>query len=63
MASTVAARLVGARALRMDEDLRIIDMRAQSRVALSPEECGGLSTAQRSAPRLASRITIDHTSF
>eukprot|EP00965_Chrysotila_dentata_P058753 1949323-Pleurochrysis_carterae.AAC.1 len=44
----------------MDEDLRI-DMRAQSRISLAPEEGGSRSTAQRSAPRLASRIIIDPT--
>eukprot|EP00965_Chrysotila_dentata_P251285 6209961-Pleurochrysis_carterae.AAC.3 len=53
LASSVAARLVGARSLNSDKEL-CISKRAQSRVALAPEAGGGRSTATRSAPKLVS---------
>eukprot|EP00965_Chrysotila_dentata_P030644 1020553-Pleurochrysis_carterae.AAC.1 len=52
MATSVASRLVAARALNESEDLRI-DMRAQSRLALAPEDGGGRVTEVRTAPKLS----------
>eukprot|EP00965_Chrysotila_dentata_P222669 6193107-Pleurochrysis_carterae.AAC.2 len=57
MASSLATRLVADRALNNDEEMRI-NMRAQSRIALAPEEGGGRSTAVRTAPKMAN-VEID----
>eukprot|EP00965_Chrysotila_dentata_P186011 6141327-Pleurochrysis_carterae.AAC.6 len=48
MCSSIANRLVAARALSQDEGVAI-PMRAQSRIALSPESGGGRATAARIA--------------
>eukprot|EP00965_Chrysotila_dentata_P087477 2888249-Pleurochrysis_carterae.AAC.10 len=52
MASSVATRLVAARALNENEQLRI-HMRAQSRIALAPELGGGRSTSVNTAQKLS----------
>eukprot|EP00965_Chrysotila_dentata_P224653 6194310-Pleurochrysis_carterae.AAC.3 len=59
MASSEASRQVDACALSNEHGLRI-DMRAQSRITLAPEEGGGHPTAERTAPRLSS-IIVDLT--
>eukprot|EP00965_Chrysotila_dentata_P229350 6197141-Pleurochrysis_carterae.AAC.1 len=49
MASSIACWLASARALNQDDEM-LIDMRAQARIALAPDEGGGRATAQRTAP-------------
>eukprot|EP00965_Chrysotila_dentata_P163397 5396752-Pleurochrysis_carterae.AAC.1 len=51
MCSSIANRLVAARALNQDEELAI-PMRTHTRIALAPERGGGRATAARSAPKL-----------
>eukprot|EP00965_Chrysotila_dentata_P100228 3311401-Pleurochrysis_carterae.AAC.1 len=51
MWSSIANRLVAARALDQEEDLAI-PMRAQSRIALAPESGGGRATTARHALKL-----------
>eukprot|EP00965_Chrysotila_dentata_P039892 1325429-Pleurochrysis_carterae.AAC.1 len=58
LASSVASRLVGARSLNADPEL-CIPMRAQTRIALTPEEGGGRSTAVRTAPKLGTMMVVD----
>eukprot|EP00965_Chrysotila_dentata_P146603 4840949-Pleurochrysis_carterae.AAC.4 len=56
MCSSIANRLVAARALNHEEELAI-PMRKQAHIALAPEHDGGRATAARTAPQLG--VAVD----
>eukprot|EP00965_Chrysotila_dentata_P051026 1691846-Pleurochrysis_carterae.AAC.1 len=60
MASSLATRLVAARALNANDDLRI-GMRAVKRIALAPSEGGGRATAVRTAPKMHGILIDENT--
>eukprot|EP00965_Chrysotila_dentata_P014794 489787-Pleurochrysis_carterae.AAC.1 len=52
MASSVASRLVAAKELTVDNDMRIIEMRAMHRMQLAPEKGGGRVTEVRKVGKI-----------
>eukprot|EP00965_Chrysotila_dentata_P127767 4224717-Pleurochrysis_carterae.AAC.1 len=57
MCSSIANRLVAARALNQEEE-RAISMRKQGCNALAPEHGGGRATAARMAPKLLVAVDV-----